>query len=254
MYAPERREAMATFVARRRRAAVSDLAERFGVTTETVRRDLDQLEEQGLLRRVHGGAVPAGALAVLERSVAERDIEHAAAKEAIARTALDLLPPAGGSVVLDAGTTTGRLVDALPLDLELRAFTNALPLAVRLAARPRIELHLLGGHVRGTTRAAVGPGAVAALADVRADVAFMGTNGISLAGCTTPDDDEAAAKRAMVAAVRTVVVLADASKIGREAVHVFARLTVVDVVVTDADADPDDLRALQDAGTEVLVA
>jgi DeoR family fructose operon transcriptional repressor len=254
VYAAERQEAIAAHVARRGRAAVAELAERFDVTAETVRRDLDTLEERGIVRRVHGGAVPGGALGFLEHDLTEREVTNVRAKERIARAALDLVPPSGSSILLDAGTTTQQLAGMLPLDVDLAVFTNSVPVASRVAGWPGYSLHLLGGRVRGTTRAAVGPRTEEALGLVHVDVAFLGTNGLTVEGCTTPDELEAATKRAMVAAATTVVVLADGSKLGVRTLHRTASLDQVDVVVTDADAPADQVAALRAAGGEVIVA
>ena len=255
MYAEERQQAIAELVAQRGRLSVNALAEEYAVTTETVRRDLSVLERAGVLRRVHGGAVPAAALSALESKVGDRDLAHADEKDRIAKAALGLLPPTGGSVLLDAGTTTARLAMMLPRDLQLTVVTNAVPIAARLAGSPSINLHLLPGRVRSTTHAAVGEETVAALGRLRADVAFVGTNGISRDhGLSTPDHTEAAAKRAMVASAHRVVVLVDSSKLGREHTVRFAELADVDVVVTDSGADPEALAALRAAGIEVVVA
>lgn len=255
MYAEERRQAMAELVAQRGRLSVTDLADAYAVTTETVRRDLSVLERAGVIRRVHGGAVPADALTVLETAVGDRDLAQAEQKDQIAKAALDLLPPAGGSLLLDAGTTTSRLATLLPRDLKLTVITNAVPVASRLADLPGVDLHLLPGRVRRTTQAAVGEDTVAALTLLRADVAFVGTNGIDLEhGLSTPDHSEAAAKRAMVRAGRRVVVLADSSKIGRENTVRFAELGEIDVLVTDDGIDEVDVKAFEDRGVEVVVA
>ncbi len=255
MYAEERQQAMARLVTERGRMSVSAIAEEFEVTTETVRRDLSVLERIGLLRRVHGGAVPSAALATIEAGLGERDQANTDAKEQIARAALDLLPPANGTVLIDAGSTTGRLATLLPRDLRLTVVTHAVPVAARLAGSPQIELHLLPGRVRPTTQAAVGADTVAALGQLRADVAFLGTNGLTVGhGLSTPDRDEAATKRAMIASARRVVCLVDSSKIGVEAPLRFAALADVDVVVTDDGISTDDRRALVRAGVEVVVA
>lgn len=253
MYAEERQQAIAELVLRRGRATVNDLAREYAVTTETVRRDLSSLERTGVLRRVHGGAVPAGAVEVM---VSERDTTRVEQKEAIARAALDLLGTAVDvTVLLDAGTTTGRLATMLPRDRRVTVFTHALTVASRVAGQPNVELHLLPGRVRPTTQAAVGADTVAVLSTLRADVAFMGTNGVTAQhGFSTPDTDEAAAKRAMVRAARCRVVLADSSKLGREDAVRFAELADVHVLVTDSDADESDLAPLREAGIEVVVA
>lgn len=254
MYAPERQQAMAARITRAGRASVLDLAALFGVTGETVRRDLDALEKSGVVRRVHGGAVPAAALAMPETDVAKRDLAHSEAKDNIASAALAYLP-ADGTVLFDAGTTTTRMAGLIPQNWRLTAFTHALPVAFRLATNRQVQLHILGGRVRGVTQATVGANTAAALADLRVDVAFVGTNGLALDhGLSTPDADEAAVKAALVKAAREVVVLADASKLGAIHPFRFATLDQVDVLVTDSAADPRHVEQLRNDGIKVTLA
>jgi DeoR family fructose operon transcriptional repressor len=254
LYPEERQQAIAALVAERGRVAVTAVAEEFGVTTETVRRDLAVLERSGVLRRVHGGAVPAGTLTLVEPGLGERHSTRSEAKRAIAAAALDLLPRSDGSIALDGGTTTAALADLLPADRRLLAVTSSVPIAARLAAKG-INLHLLGGRVRGVTQCAVGEATVQALADLRVDVAFMGANGISSRhGFTTPDEAEASVKRAMVRAGQRVIVLADSSKLDREHLVRFAALDDVDVLVTDTEADPGIVAELEKADIEVVLA
>jgi DeoR family fructose operon transcriptional repressor len=255
MYAEERQQAIARLVNQRGRMSVNQLAREYDVTTETVRRDLSALERMGLVRRVHGGVVPPASLSLIESGLRERDQVNIEIKERIARAALDRLPPAGGTVLLDAGSTTGRLASMLPPDLQLTVITHAVPIAARLAGQRQIELRLLPGRVRRTTQAAVGADTVAALAELRVDVAFLGTNGVTPDhGLTTPDGDEAAVKRAIVESGRTVIALADASKFGIETAVRFAALGEIDVLVTDGAVSAADRRALTKAGIEVVVA
>jgi DeoR family transcriptional regulator, fructose operon transcriptional repressor len=255
MYAEERQQAIAALIRETGRLAVADLADRFAVTQETARRDLAALESAGLLRRVHGGAVATAALSMIEAGVAEREGSRAPEKSTIAKAATALLPPAGGSVLLDAGTTTGRLAGLLPVDRDLFVVTNSVGIAHRLSGHGRLTVRLVGGRVRGVTQACVGDETVRALSDLRVDVAFLGTNAVSPAhGMTTPDPDEAAVKRAMVAAARQVVVLADSGKLGGEQLVRFARPEQVDTVVTDSGADPGLVAALGERGVEVVVA
>ncbi|CAJ1510226.1 DeoR/GlpR family DNA-binding transcription regulator [[Mycobacterium] burgundiense] len=255
MYPEERQQAIAALVLARGRASVAELAETYAVTTETVRRDLAVLDRSGLVRRVHGGAVPVRALRVVEPDVSERDSTRASHKDAIALAAVGFCPVAGASVLFDAGTTTARIAGLLPADRELVVVTNSVPIAARLATMPAVSLHLLGGRVRGVTQAAVGEPVLRALDTLRVDVAFIGTNGISVEhGLSTPDSDEAAAKRAMVCSANYVVVVADSSKVGREDFVSFAPIEKVDTVVTDSEISDVDRRALIEHGVEVVVA
>ena len=255
MYPEERQQAIATLVTERGRLAVTAVAEQFGVTTETVRRDLALLERAGMLRRVHGGAVPAGALTLVETGLGERHGTRAEAKRAIAAAALELLPRRDGSVILDGGTSTAALADVLPADRRLYVATNSVPIAARLSASPGITLHVLGGRVRGLTQTAVGDSTVRAMEDLRVDVAFLGANGITPGhGFSTPDEAEAATKRAMARSAQRVVVLADSSKLGREHLVRFASVEDVDVLVTDRGADPGVVAELETTGIEVLIA
>jgi DeoR family fructose operon transcriptional repressor len=255
MYAEERQQAMARLVNQRGRMSVNQLAREYDVTTETVRRDLSTLERMGLVRRVHGGVVPPSSLSLIEAGLRERDQVNTDSKERIARAALELLPAAGGTILLDAGTTTARLASLLPPDHELTVVTHGVPIAARLAGQRQIDLRLLPGRVRRTTQAAVGADTVEVLAHLRVDVAFLGTNGVTAEhGFTTPDPDEAAVKRALIASGRRVVALADASKFGVDTAVRFASPGEIDVLVTDSDVSSADRRALTKAGVEVVVA
>lgn len=255
MYPEERQQAIAAQVLTRGRASVAELAQAYDVTTETVRRDLAVLDKAGVLRRVHGGAVPVRALHLVESSVDERQSTRSGHKQAIAQAAAEFIPQSGATILFDAGTTTARLAACVPADRDLMAVTNSVPIAARLAGIESVSLQLLGGRVRGLTQAAVGDQAISALGSLRVDIAFIGANGISVRhGLSTPDPDEAAVKRAMVACANFVVVLADSSKIGQEEFVSFAGLDQVDVLVTDSEISAEDLAQLSDAGVEVVVA
>jgi DeoR family fructose operon transcriptional repressor len=255
MYAEERQQAIARLVNQRGRVSVNQLAREYDVTTETVRRDLSTLERMGLVRRVHGGVVPPASLSLIEAGLRERDQVNTESKERIARAAIEQLPPSGGTILLDAGTTTSRLASLLPPDHTLTVITHGVPIAARLAGQRHIDLRLLPGRVRRTTQAAVGADTVQALSHLRVDVAFLGTNGITAEhGFTTPDPGEAAVKRALIESGRRVVALADASKFGVETAVRFAVPGEIDVLVTDSDASTADRRALTKAGVDVVVA
>ncbi|MCX4666594.1 DeoR/GlpR family DNA-binding transcription regulator [Streptomyces sp. NBC_01381] len=253
MYAPERQQEILRLARDGGRVDVLSLAEEFQVTAETIRRDLKALDRAGLVRRVHGGAIPAGRLD-FEPDLAEREGTSADEKDRIAKAALAELP-AEGSVILDAGSTVARLAASLPLESTFTVVTHGLPTAARLADHPGIQLHLIGGRVRSRTRAAVDAWALRAYGEIRADVLFLATNGFSAeAGLTTPDLAEAAVKRAAIGAARRVVLLADSTKHGQEHFARFGDLGDVDLLITDSGLSPEDAAAIEGGGTEVVRA
>ena len=264
MYAVERQQRIEQILVEEGRVAVVDLAHRFDVTTETVRRDLGVLEEAGSLVRVHGGAVAKDADSTSEPTVIERAGRHGAAKNAIAERALTALGPGfHGSVFIDAGTTTAavaaglseRLSAVQPSGRPIEAVTHSLTIAPALAATDDVSLTVIGGRIRGITAAAVGVETVNAIRRLRPDVAFIGTNGVSAEfGLSTPDPDEASVKSAIVQSARRVIVVADASKHDRELLVTFAALEDIDVLVTDAEPPAALGAALADAGVEVWIA
>ncbi|MDN4474093.1 DeoR/GlpR family DNA-binding transcription regulator [Demequina zhanjiangensis] len=253
MYAAERQQRILAEARREGRVEVSALSELLGVTSETVRRDLTALESRGAVRRVHGGAIPVERLE-LEPTLATRSARNADVKRRVAARVLEELPP-GGTILLDAGSTTQTIVSQIPADADYTIITNSIPAAAALAGMPRITLLMTGGRVRGVTGAAVGPWTTGALDGLVVDVVVLGTNGLSVArGLTTPDQVEATAKRAMVHAARRVIVATDSSKAGDDHLHRFATLDEVDLIVTD-DELPDEVAAeLRAAGPQVVTA
>lgn len=253
VYAPERQQAILLKARQAGRVDVTRVAIELDVTPETVRRDLSALERRGLVRRVHGGAIPIERLGV-EPALADREGQLIAEKKRIGAAALAELPD-GGSILLDGGTTTAALAAQLPTDRELTVVTHALPVASIVASRPNITLHLVGGTVRGRTLAAVGEWALRDLREIQTEVAFVGTNGLTPEhGITTPDMAEANVKRAVVNAGRRIVVLTDHTKVGRVDLFKVAPLREVDVVITDDGLDPDLADQLGAAGPTVVTA
>jgi DeoR family fructose operon transcriptional repressor len=253
MYPAERQQLILSTARRDGRVDVSRAADELGVTAETVRRDLTVLERQGLVRRVHGGAIPVERLGV-EPAVAVREGVLVAEKERIAKAALAELPD-DGTIAIDAGTTTMRLVELLPVDREITVVTNSLPHAMRLAIAPNITLHLVGGRVRQRTLATVDEAAQQFLRGLFVDVAFVGANGVSAArGLTTPDRSEAAVKSALIHSARRAVVLADHTKFGADHFARFGSLADVDTVITDTGLDAAVVAEIEAVGPRVVCA
>ncbi|WP_091230904.1 DeoR/GlpR family DNA-binding transcription regulator [Microbacterium sp. 3J1] len=265
MYAMERQQGIERILADEGRVSVVDLAQRFEVTTETIRRDLASLEEIGSLVRVHGGAVAKDDDSTNESSVLERVQQHGPAKRAIAVRALEALgTDFRGSVFIDAGTTAAAVADALSARVtaapqgsrtRVEAVTHSLTIAPVLAVAEGISLTVIGGRIRGVTAAAVGAETVATIGRLRPDVAFIGANGISAGfGLSTPDPEEASVKAAIVRAARRVILVADSSKHDRELLVSFASLREIDVLVTDAEPSAELAADLADADVEVWIA
>ncbi|MBN9643324.1 DeoR/GlpR family DNA-binding transcription regulator [Corynebacterium mendelii] len=258
MYAEERRRQIASLTAVEGRVNVTDLSKRFEVTAETIRRDLAVLDSEGTVHRVHGGAVASQNFQTTELTVDARSKSASGAKSAIARTAMNYLPDAQGGMFLDAGTTLAALAELIskhPLAHNWSIVTNCLPIAMQMAAAGIEEVQLLGGSVRSITQAVVGDTALRTLALLRADVAFIGTNALTLDhGLSTADSQEAAVKRAMIINARKVVVLCDATKMGCDYMVSFAGLDDIDVVITDSAAPQSFVEALREREIEVVIA
>lgn len=253
MYAEERQQEILRLARVDGRVEVADLAETLNVTAETIRRDLTVLERAGVLRRVHGGAIPVERIG-FEPALATRDSVLVDEKERIAKVALGELPDEG-AIILDAGTTTGRLAQVLPVDRELTIVVNSPVLATALGTRKNLNVLLIGGRLRGKTLATVDDWALRPLAELYVDVAFLGTNGCSVErGLTTPDPAEAAVKRAMIGAARRTVLLADHTKIGNDYLARFGSLSDLDLLITDTGVDDELAGDIESAGVRVVRA
>lgn len=233
------------------RAEVAELATRFQVTTETIRRDLSELQLQRLLRRVHGGAV-AWETSEFEPLLVHRSDQHDDEKRRMASCAINELPDSG-TVIIDSGSTLGRFAEAVPSDANLRVVTNSLPIAQTLAEHDGVDVVVIGGKVRKNTMAMVDADAVAALGPINVDTLFISADGLSAdIGLTTPYRQEAALKQAMIRSARRVVALVDHSKFDKDQFVRYAEWSDIDVLITTIDADPKTIAQIESAGTTVL--
>lgn len=253
MYAEERQQEILRLARADGRVDVVALADGLNVTAETIRRDLTVLERAGVLRRVHGGAIPVDRIG-FEPALATRDAVLISEKERIAKAAVAEVPE-DGAIILDAGSTTARLAQLLPVDRELTVVVNSPVLGATLGLKPNLTVLLLGGRVRGKTLATVDDWALRPLSEMYVDVAFMGTNGCSVErGLTTPDPAEAAVKRAMIASARRVVLLADHTKIGNDYLARFGGVADLDLLITDSGIDHELVGEIEGAGVRVVKA
>ena len=253
MFQSERQREIVALTMQSGRVEVAELSERFGVTTETVRRDLSDLQRQRVVRRVHGGAVP-WEQAGFEPLLSVRNDQHDGEKRRLAQRAIDELPDTV-SIIIDSGSTLLRLAAAIPPTCDLRIVTNSLAIAQVLADHDSGEVIVIGGKVRKNTLAMVDAEAVAAVEPMHVDTLFISSDALSPEiGLTTPYREEAALKTAMIRSARRVVALVDHSKVGGDQFVRFARWSDIDVLVTNTEVDPRVVAAVEAAGTTVLLA
>jgi DeoR/GlpR family transcriptional regulator of sugar metabolism len=232
----ERRQAVLRRLTTRGEVGFADLAEEFGVSEMTIRRDLETLEADGLARRVRGGAISVVSSSY-EPPFAVRATTASEAKTAIGATAAGLVND-GDTVIVDVGTTTMELARALHGRRGLTVVTASLPVAAELGADPDIRVVVTGGQVRPGELSLTGGMAEDAFTTMNCDLAFIGVAGICVApGLTEYNPDDARVKRAAIAAARRTIVVADSSKLGRVAFSTVAPLSAIDVLVTTVLSD-----------------
>jgi DeoR family transcriptional regulator, fructose operon transcriptional repressor len=251
MLPTQRRQAILAEVRQARAVSAEDLARRFGVSLETIRRDLRGLRDKGLLERVYGGAL---SVRSTEGDFATRSTLHAANKQAIAQLAVSLIEPQD-TIVIDVGTTALEVARALPPAFRGRVLTNSVPAAMALADRDEIEIQLSGGQLRHGDAACSGSHAETFFAEFYADKAFLGSGGVhASAGLTDYHPPEVITRRTIIGHAAESYVLADSSKLGTIAVHRVCPLSRVTAVLTDPDATAEATEPLADAGCTVLRA
>jgi DeoR/GlpR family transcriptional regulator of sugar metabolism len=253
--ASQRRAAILAIVEESGAARVSELVEQLGVSDMTVRRDIERLDGEGLLERVHGGALALVPRAADEPGFSAKSALMTAEKRAIAAAAARLVEP-GATIGISAGTTTYELARALRTVPNLTVVTNSMPVAQLLhEAAPQGHVVVLTGGVRTPSDALVGPVAVTALEGLHVDRLFLGAHGIDrTAGLTTPNLVEAETNRALVRASRSVCVLADHTKVGLVGLSTFMQLDDVDTLITDAGINARARALLEDAVEHLVLA
>ena len=253
-FADERQLEIARYVEERGRARVTELADRFGVSTVTVRKDLDVLADRGRVIRTHGGAI-APRVRRQDLTYEVRDQMQREEKSAIGALAATRVHD-GESILVDASTTGLYLARELMhrgAGQSLTIVTNSIRIASELAIRPDISVLLMGGRVRGRSLSLVGQLGDAVLGRVNVQKAFLGAAGLTLEeGLTETTEEEAQIKRAMVAAVREVYAIIDSSKWGRVASATFCQPEDLTGVITDAGAPDEMVSELEGRGIEVV--
>jgi DeoR/GlpR family transcriptional regulator of sugar metabolism len=251
MLTEERRQVILERVRSDGKVVAAELSSLLAVSPDTIRRDLRELAEAGLLRRVHGGALPP---AVGAQPYAVRREQAPLAKAAIARATSRLLRD-GQVILLDAGTSTLEVARHLPRDLRATVITNSPPIAVELAEHPSVDVTVLGGSLQKDARALVGAATIEALRSVRADVLVLGICSLHPEfGITVNDLEESYVKRAMIANAAEVVAVSSADKLGSAAPYVVGPLSELTHLVTERAGTAEQLAPYRALGVELVLA
>ena len=251
MLTRERKSHILDVLRRDRRVVAKAVSRELGLSEDTIRRDLRELAGEGLLQRVHGGALPASPATA---SLAVRRGVSTEGKTAIGRAAARMVQP-GQLVMVDGGTTAAALVRHLAADLEATVVTHSPEIAVALADHAGVAVELIGGRLFKHSMVAVGATAAEAIGRVRADIYFMGVTGLHPElGLTTGDREEAAIKRALSRQAAETVVLASREKLGAASPFQVTTLDEVDVIIVEAGVQPDEIDPFRQAGVTILPA
>ncbi|WP_028552509.1 DeoR/GlpR family DNA-binding transcription regulator [Paenibacillus sp. UNC451MF] len=251
MLAAERYEKIVSVVNQRGAIRVSELSELFQVTEETIRRDLDRLEQAGRLTRSHGGAVSIKDDQQPEIPYFEREITYAEEKKRIAQAAIKRIAPKD-RILLDASSTAWYMAAEVP-DHPLTVLTNSIKVATELSSKEKIEVISTGGLLAQRSLSYVGPLAERSLDTYHVDKLFLSCKGVHLdRGISESNELQARIKERMIGMADEVILLVDSSKFGIQAFTHVADLSEVDVIITDRRIAKDTLEQLQDRGISVI--
>jgi DeoR/GlpR family transcriptional regulator of sugar metabolism len=254
--AQQRRSTILDELVRNRTARIVDLSHQLGVSEVLIRRDLERLHQQGLVKRIHGGAIalPGAASGSAQNS---RAILHLDEKERIGRAAAELICE-GDRLIFDSGTTTLQVARHVPGDLlaagRLTVITLSLPIVQDLGPWKGVHVLLLGGLYLPEDQIVVGPQAIENIRTLHADKMFVGTDGVTVSnGVTTANVLEAEVDRALVKAASQLIVVADSSKIGRIGLSTILPLVEIHTLITDQGAPADFVSEARDLGINVIL-
>lgn len=251
MLVEERRQKVLELVSERGFVSLGELAKTLNASESTIRRDLDYWNQHGLIKRTHGGARfrddPQNLPALEERAAREPEEKRLIARAAAARI------QDGDSVLLDGGTTTLEVARLL-VDRPLQIVTNSLPIANLFASSRETDLVMLGGYVYPRTGVALGPLTVRMMEDVHVHQTIMSTGGITAKGLFNSNLLLVETERQMMRCADEVVVVADHTKFGRQALAHLCELAAIDTLIVDPGITPDQRRLLDGADVRLLVA
>ena len=252
MLIEERRQHILAIAQSEGRVRVRDLSKALGISQITIRKDLDHLQAKGLLQRSHGGALPAQPGALFDPSLQEKEKSQHYEKERIGAAAAEMVKE-GQCIMLDSGTTTTAVAHALKRFSNLTVITNAVNIAAELTGT-NFEVILTGGILRKNSFSLVGPLAEDLLAEMHADILFLGVDGFDLEiGLTTPNLLESRVNRAMVTGATKVVAVCDSTKFNRRSLSRIIPVSAVHHVITDTGISQSTAEALRNLNIELTV-
>ncbi|PKW26747.1 DeoR/GlpR family DNA-binding transcription regulator [Phycicoccus duodecadis] len=248
-----RRQLLSDIVARQGFCTVTELAAAVNVSEMTVRRDIEQLASDELVRKVHGGVTVLTQEVLNPSDFTARATEMFAEKQAIARVALNFLVP-GSTICIDSGTTALELARALPVNQGLSVVTHSVPVVNALMTKPGVRVHVFGGELHPETQDFAGEATLAAIDGQRFDVLFLAAGGVNERGVFCASDHEALVKRSLIKAAQRIVLIADSAKFDGPAMVRVCDLDTVDQAIADEGISAEHADLLRGAGVPLTVA
>lgn len=252
MFGEERKVEIINLLNTQGNVKVSELAKNYNVSEVTIRKDLQDLEEEGLVKRVHGGAVLAHNTK-FEPTFSEKAGKLTDEKAAIGILAASMIED-GDTIAIDAGTTTLQLAKHITAK-NITVITNSLDIALELSDRQSVEVIVIGGSLRSETRALVGPVANMILENLIVDKAFIGANGVSAVyGITTPNIVEATTKKQIICSSKKAIILCDHTKFELISFAKIVDTNSVHCIITDYNLEEDIRKDFEQRGVKIVTA
>ncbi|MDQ0220721.1 DeoR/GlpR family DNA-binding transcription regulator [Peribacillus cavernae] len=254
LFAEERKSEIVKLVNSKGKVLVPELVKYFNLSPATIRNDLRELEQLGLIKRTHGGAIRVETPKVAFEPVTQQKmVENVEQKRSIARAALNFIEE-GDIIIFDTGTTILELAMSLK-DLNVTIIVNDIDIARCLEEYENIQVILIGGSLRKKFRSTIGPFAIKMLSEINVDKAFIAANGYSITrGCTTPDINQAEIKKKMIEVANETILLCDSNKMKKNSFIQFASPTEISTIITDKGIDQSDVEQITNLGVQVIVA
>ena len=251
--APERRQRLVVYITEQGYCTIAELSRIFGVSEMTIRRDVSKLVEQGEVRGFRGGVGSLTRQDLVGSDYRLRDLKMGAAKQAIARAAVDLIGM-NSIVALDAGTTAAQLAPMLPTDRNLCAITHSFPVLSELAGHPGTEVICLGGTLHPESLSFDGPATLSAISNLHVELLFLAATGLGERGVFCGNGYDAITKRALIDVSERVVLMADSSKFETQAMVRVCGWDAIDTIIVDSGIGEGQRRLLMQHGVNVIVA